>query len=80
MMSGGFPEGVWKVSGRCLEGTLTVLGGCNESNRKISGMCLDGIWNVSQIVWKESGKCLIVIGRCLESIKSSCQFEEFGIF
>ena len=35
-MSIGCLEGVWKVSGRCL-----------ESTRKVSGGCLKGVWKVS---------------------------------
>ena len=34
-MSGGFLEGVWRVSGGCLEGVWRVSGGC-----------LEGAWEV----------------------------------
>ena len=39
--SGGFLEGVWRVSGECLESAWKVSWRCMEVVRKMSGRCLD---------------------------------------
>ena len=43
-------EGVWMVSGTCLEGVCNVFGGyqegCQEVFWNMSGECLEGGWKV----------------------------------
>ena len=62
-MSGRCLEGVWKVSGRCVDGVLGfwLSGGW----WRVSGECLAGVWKVSgafecylDCVWRVSGKCI----------------------
>ena len=43
----GEKVGVWKVSGRYLEGVSKVSGRCLEGVWKVSGSCLEGVWEVS---------------------------------
>ena len=48
--------GVWKGSGRCLEGVWKISGGCLDGVWKVSGRYLEGVWKVSgrflEGVWK----------------------------
>ena len=41
-------EGVWQVSGGCLEGALRVSRRCLESVWKVAGGCLEGIYGMSE--------------------------------
>ena len=43
----GSLEDVWKVSGRCLEGSWKVSGKCLEDVWRDTGWCLMGAWMVS---------------------------------
>ena len=67
----GVLKGIWRLSGRCLEGVRRVLegiwrllGGCLEGSWKVSDWCLLGIKRVSggykEGVWRMSkmAKCL----------------------
>ena len=54
-MSGRCQEGVWKLSGRGMEGVTNGLDGVRKLLKrylkgvwKISGRCLDGFWKVSR--------------------------------
>ena len=64
-MSGGYLEGFWKVSERCLGCVCRVPGRCWKDVRKVFARYLDGFWRVfgmcKEVDWKESGQCLEVI-------------------
>ena len=62
-MSGGFLDGVWKVSGGCVKGTWKVLGRFGRYPKdfwRVFGICQEGDWKESgqclKIIWKVSGK------------------------
>ena len=50
-MSGRCLEGIGKVSERCLESFLNVIGSCLEGVQKVYRRSLEGVWNIN-------GSCL----------------------